>query len=137
MRGPKASPLRSDPRRRKCLVQNLDAGTTSRHRTPLSRHRSASPSNDLALPTICNDTEYTIMLKRARDGKNATAPLASALFFSADAWDNGEGYAVELGRTRVFANILNQTARNSTAAWEDPRHAHYATVSCPDWLRVL
>jgi hypothetical protein len=49
-----------------------------------------------------------------------------ARVFLADALDNGAGHAVELGRPRVFANILNRTRQELTAAWEDPLHPHYA-----------
>ena len=59
----------------------------------------------------------------------------SARVFLADALDNGAGYAVELGKPRVFARILDQARRELTAAWEDPAHAHICTVSCPDCLR--
>jgi DEAD/DEAH box helicase domain-containing protein len=59
----------------------------------------------------------------------------SAQIFLADALDNGAGYAVELGKPRVFERILTQARQELTAAWEDPAHAHYCTVSCPDCLR--
>ena len=59
----------------------------------------------------------------------------SARVFLADALDNGAGYAVELGKSRVFARILDEARQELTAAWEDPAHAHYCTVSCPDCLR--
>ena len=59
----------------------------------------------------------------------------SARVFLADALDNGAGYAVELGKPRVFARILDQARRELTAAWENPAHAHICTVSCPDCLR--
>jgi DEAD/DEAH box helicase domain-containing protein len=59
----------------------------------------------------------------------------SARVFLADALDNGAGYAVELGKPKVFARILDQARQELTAAWEDPAHAHMCTVSCPDCLR--
>jgi len=59
----------------------------------------------------------------------------SARVFLADALDNGAGYAVELGKPRVFARILDQARRELTADWEAPAHARYCTVSCPDCLR--
>ena len=39
------------------------------------------------------------------------------------------------GSPRVFARILHQARLELTGAWEDPAHAHYCTVSCPDCLR--
>jgi DEAD/DEAH box helicase domain-containing protein len=59
----------------------------------------------------------------------------SARVFLADALDNGAGYAAELGKPKVFASILNGARQELTAAWEDPVHARYCTVSCPDCLR--
>ncbi len=59
----------------------------------------------------------------------------SARVFLADALDNGAGYAVELGKSTVFARILDQARQELTTAWEDPAHARYCTVSCPDCLR--
>ena len=59
----------------------------------------------------------------------------SARVFLADALDNGAGYAVELGKPTVFARILDQARQELTTAWEDPAHARYCTVSCPDCLR--
>jgi len=59
----------------------------------------------------------------------------SARVFLADALDNGAGYAAELGQPAVFSRILEQAREELTAGWEDPAHARYCTVSCPDCLR--
>jgi DEAD/DEAH box helicase domain-containing protein len=59
----------------------------------------------------------------------------SARVFLADSLDNGAGYAAELGQPEVFAGILSQTRQELTHDWEDPAHAGYCTVSCPDCLR--
>ena len=61
----------------------------------------------------------------------------SARVFLADALDNGAGYAVELGKPRVFARILDQARRELTAAWEDPAHARYLHGLLPRLPAVL
>ena len=61
----------------------------------------------------------------------------SARVFLADALDNGAGYAVELGKPRVFARILDQARQELTAAWEDPAHAHYLHGLLPGLPAVL
>ena len=42
---------------------------------------------------------------------------------------------MELGKPKVFARILDQARQELTTAWENPAHAGYCTVSCPDCLR--
>jgi len=77
------------------------------------------------------DPQELVMGLQAR----MAAENPSARVFLADALDNGAGYAAELGQPEVFARILQQARQELTAAWEDPVHAGYCTVSCPDCLR--
>ena len=61
--------------------------------------------------------------------------LRTADVFLADAIDNGAGYAVELGDQARFTRILRDARRELTREWEDPAHAEFCNVSCPDCLR--
>ena len=77
------------------------------------------------------DPQELVMGLQAR----VVARHPSARVFLADALDNGAGYAVELGKPKVFARILDQARQELTTPGKTPRTRAYCTVSCPDCLR--
>lgn len=123
------------------LVVSLDrpkvpSGAVATARSILPAGRAASWSFAEILRRACQvaldiDPQELVMGLQARMVKGN----ASARVFLADALDNGAGYAVELGKPDVFERILKEARQELTAAWEDPAHAQYCTVSCPDCLR--
>lgn len=123
------------------LVVSLDrpdvpSGTVATPRSVLPAGIAAFWSFAEVLRRACQvaldiDPQELVMGLQAREA----AGNPSARVFLADALDNGAGYAVELGKTEVFARILQQARQELTAAWEDSAHARYCTVSCPDCLR--
>ena len=123
------------------LVVSLDrpdvpSGTVTTLRSVLPAGTAAFWSFAEVLRRACQialdiDPQELVMGLQAR----VAAGNPSARVFLADALDNGAGYAAELGQPRVFARILQQARQELTAAWEDPAHARYCTVSCPDCLR--
>ncbi|QHO70119.1 hypothetical protein BHD05_11180 [Marisediminicola antarctica] len=60
---------------------------------------------------------------------------SGAKVFVADAIDNGAGYAVELARPEVFAELLSVTRERLTAQYSVDEHKS-CTTSCPDCLRA-
>lgn len=123
------------------LVVSLDrpgvpSGTVVTPRTVLPAGPAAFWSFAEVLRRACQialdiDPQELVMGLEAR----AAGEHQTARVFLADALDNGAGYAVELGQPDVFRRILQDARLELTAAWEDPAHARYCTVSCPDCLR--
>ena len=104
---------------------------------PLGRPRSGPSRRSFAAPARSHSTSIRKNSSWACRRRSWTGTPSSRVFL-ADALDNGAGYAVELGKPRVFARILDQARRELTAAWERPRaraHLHGLLPRLPAVLR--
>lgn len=68
------------------------------------------------------------------DGSQQGTQVGGAVFL-ADTAENGAGYAVELGRTELFATMLKSALDELSSVWEQKEHAENCDTSCPDCLR--
>lgn len=68
------------------------------------------------------------------DGSQQDTQVGAAVFL-ADTAENGAGYAVELGRTDLFATMLEEALDELRSAWQQREHAEICDTSCPDCLR--
>ncbi|AKS35859.1 DEAD/DEAH box helicase [Mycolicibacterium goodii] len=68
------------------------------------------------------------------DGSQQGTQVGAAVFL-ADTAENGAGYAVELGRTELFTNMLKKALDELREVWERKEHAENCDTSCPDCLR--
>ncbi|WP_396910632.1 DEAD/DEAH box helicase [Mycolicibacterium sp.] len=67
-------------------------------------------------------------------GPDTKAQVAAAVFL-ADEAANGAGYAIELGRTDLFEQMLRTTLTDLGDLWDSPVHRELCDTSCPDCLR--
>lgn len=70
----------------------------------------------------------------AADEPDVKAQVAAAVYL-ADTAENGAGYAIELGRRSTFEALLQKTLVDVVEGWDNPEHAQYCDLSCPDCLR--
>jgi len=75
-------------------------------------------------------SELEVGLQPAR-----SASTVSARVFLADALDNGAGYALELGKTSTFANLLESIRETTGRSLRESQHGTACTSSCPGCLR--
>jgi DEAD/DEAH box helicase domain-containing protein len=66
---------------------------------------------------------------------DSKAQVAAAIFL-ADTAENGAGYAVELGQSSQFENLLKSTLDDLRNLWDAPEHIERCDTSCPDCLRA-
>lgn len=61
--------------------------------------------------------------------------FSTASVFISDALENGAGYAVELGETKTFKEVLTAVQLDLNSVWNSYPHLVNCTSSCPDCLR--